>query len=207
MVSLILDTSTQRGFVALSQEGKVLYVAFLPLGMTPSSLLIAEVEKALDALSIDISELTSVAAGIGPGSFTGIRTSVAFALGIHKGRAIPFLPFSSLEAFTSKESGPFASVIDARLGAYVLLQQRHGPLVTSLSTPTFIPSSRLDQVLISQRLVGPCFERLPYPHATPCNPDVEHIAALITTRTHSLPKLLYLRDLDFFVQNRYPVTS
>ena len=53
------------------------------------------------------------------------RSGAAAGSGLAFPRSLPLVSLCSLESFISPEEGPFASMIDARIGgAYVLLQER-----------------------------------------------------------------------------------
>lgn len=64
-------------------------------------------------------EITHVAAGMGPGAFTGLRIGIAAARAFALGRGLPVVPVPSHDAAAlahlgAGASGPFAIVTDAR---------------------------------------------------------------------------------------------
>jgi tRNA threonylcarbamoyladenosine biosynthesis protein TsaB len=113
---LALDTSSERCSVALL-EGRVLMAELrLHLTQTHSKTLLGAVEYLIGKLGWKLSELGLVAAGIGPGSFTGIRIGIASAMGIAQSLSIPFAGVSGLDALAQELSfveGPIGVVLDA----------------------------------------------------------------------------------------------
>lgn len=67
--------------------------------------LIPELEKFLAKNNIDYKNLEYLACGIGPGSFTGLRTGIATAKGIALATTIKLIGVSSLEAAAQKQGG------------------------------------------------------------------------------------------------------
>ena len=66
-----------------------------------------------------------VAVGTGPGSYTGIRVGAAMAKALAFGWQVPLIGFCSLQAFTPSQMGPFAILLDARMGGiYCLAGER-----------------------------------------------------------------------------------
>lgn len=57
-----------------------------------------------------------IAAAIGPGSFTGIRVGVSFALGLAIGLQIPIIPLPSLDLRAARVDQPATAVIEAGRG-------------------------------------------------------------------------------------------
>lgn len=118
MKVLALDTSTPRGSVALL-EGRELVAELRLLSLeTHSSRLLGSVEYLLHISGWQLADLRLVAAGIGPGSFTGIRIGVATAIGLAQMMSIPFAGISCLDAVAHQITG-----VDGRIGV-VLDAQR-----------------------------------------------------------------------------------
>ena len=77
-------------------------------------------------------ELTRVAVGIGPGSFTGLRVGMSLAKGIAHGLAIPIVGIPSLEAWLDAE--PDAAGAICRAGAreaYLLPRGETEPIIVT----------------------------------------------------------------------------
>ena len=117
------DTATARLTVAAVRAGEVLYEhgSEPEPGERPAHAreLLAQVEEAAAAAG-GWSEVTVLAAGIGPGSYTGLRIGLASAQGLRQALGIPVVPVGSLEALaagirrTTGGSKPVLPVIDAR---------------------------------------------------------------------------------------------
>ncbi len=113
---LALDTSSERCSVALLQDHVVMSELRLHLPQTHSKTLLGAIEYLLGKLGWNLNELGLVAAGTGPGSFTGIRIGIASALGIAQSLSIPFAGVSGLDALAHEVSfldGRIAAVLDA----------------------------------------------------------------------------------------------
>src|SRR5277367_3825017 len=58
---------------------------------------LALVEEALKQAGCEREEIETIAVGLGPGSYTGIRGAIAFAQGWHLGRGVQLIGISSVE--------------------------------------------------------------------------------------------------------------
>ncbi len=124
MLTLILETSTEKGCVVLAEKGIPIAAKTLPGGPELSKSLALEVN---DLLKGAIPVL--IAVGTGPGSYTGIRVSAALGKALAYGWKIPLIGFCSLKAF-----GPEPVLVDARsAGFYALLDQT--PLLIAPTDP------------------------------------------------------------------------
>jgi tRNA threonylcarbamoyladenosine biosynthesis protein TsaB len=113
---LAFDTSTVRGSVALL-EGKDLRAEIrLHSLQTHSEHLLSSIDFLLHSLGWKLEDLNLVAAGVGPGSFTGIRIGIATALGLAHSLKIPLAEISGLDALAHQVSylnGRIGVVLDA----------------------------------------------------------------------------------------------
>jgi tRNA threonylcarbamoyladenosine biosynthesis protein TsaB len=94
---LAIDTTTEACSAALRVGDAVLARSEEP-GRGHADRILEMVDEILAEAGIALSALDGIAAGIGPGAFTGVRISVATAQGLAFGAALPVVPVSSLEA-------------------------------------------------------------------------------------------------------------
>jgi len=133
MTTLVLDTSTERGILAafnlktVVQDGKVmqdfefkeencLFEEQLPFGLQSSHFVLPILQKKIEEGVFQQEALTSIIVGIGPGSYTGIRVGATIAKCLAFALDIPVIGVSTLEAFVPNQEGPYAVVIDAKIG-------------------------------------------------------------------------------------------
>lgn len=95
-------------------------------------------------------DIEKVAVATGPGSFTGLRVGVSFALGLAMGRRIPIVALSTLGLQAARSDTPVTAVVDAGRGRYYFQAPGAEP---RLGAPTEIPAT-VD-------LVGPVANRAP----------------------------------------------
>jgi tRNA threonylcarbamoyl adenosine modification protein YeaZ len=120
MLGLVLETSTEKGLIALV-KGKIA-IASKPLlgGPELSKSLALEVKNLLNAARPDF-----IAIGTGPGSYTGVRVGAALAKALSFAWRIPLVGFCSLQAFAPNLSTPV--LVDARMGGFYVLKQFDKP--------------------------------------------------------------------------------
>lgn len=83
----------------------------------------------LDEAALQAGDLGAVAVNIGPGSFTGLRASIAFASGLASGAGLPLIPVTTAEALAfalPEPQPPLWCALDARQGR-IFLHQGGGP--------------------------------------------------------------------------------
>lgn len=135
-ISLLIETSTERGCVALFRDKTLIYHGILPFGLQNSATLFPEIIKAFTSLGLLPSNLKLIMTGIGPGSYTGIRVGAIVAKTLAFALHIPLIGICSLEGFIPKEDGTFASIIDARIGGvYLQTGKKENGAVVSLTAP------------------------------------------------------------------------
>ena len=114
---LALDTSTPRGSVALLEGRDLAAELRLRSLETHSARLLGSISFLLKNVGWELTDLGLIAAGIGPGSFTGIRIGVATALGLAQTLSLPFAGISGLDAMAQQlpgAEGPISVVLDAQ---------------------------------------------------------------------------------------------
>lgn len=120
MTSLILETSTERGIFAIFKDSTSLFQKQLPYGLQNSHLLLPEFKKKIHELGIDLSDLSFIAVGVGPGSYTGIRVGATIAKSLAFVFNVPLIGICTLDAFIPEDEGEFAAIIDAKIGGVYL---------------------------------------------------------------------------------------
>jgi tRNA threonylcarbamoyladenosine biosynthesis protein TsaB len=128
---LAFDTSTDMMSVALSNGHQTWHHHGVG-GPNASAQLIPSIHQLLAQAQLQLSDLTALVVGQGPGSFTGLRTACAVAQGLALGANLKVIPVDSLKAVAEdarqalldvQDTEPFnpledvhiASVMDARM--------------------------------------------------------------------------------------------
>lgn len=118
MKILALDTSTSTASVALCDGGRPLAEAGLAVGRKRGEHLPDAIAWLLSTLGMKPAEVEGFAVGLGPGSFTGLRSGLALIKGLALAGGQPVFGVSSLEALAAAAGhrGPVLAVIDAHKG-------------------------------------------------------------------------------------------
>lgn len=90
-----------------------------------------EVEAVLRETNVEPRRLTQIAVGIGPGSFTGLRVSLAYAKGMARGLSIPIWPVPSLLVIAANLQG-------SERGIAVISPARKGQVHFALFDPQLL---------------------------------------------------------------------
>ncbi|HWV38604.1 MAG TPA: tRNA (adenosine(37)-N6)-threonylcarbamoyltransferase complex dimerization subunit type 1 TsaB [Vulgatibacter sp.] len=120
-----LDTSTLSISVAVVREveGRWRVLARRdrgPTGPNHSTLLPGWIDEVLQEAGVRLQELDGIGVGIGPGSFTGLRISLATAKGLAYAARLPLAGVSTLQAMALQarglvpHAGAFVPLLDAR---------------------------------------------------------------------------------------------
>ncbi len=109
MISLVIDTSTNRTSAALFQDNNLVYSGFHD-GATAHAEALPKLVK--EALLIN-NAVNEVVVGMGPGPFTGLRVGIVFAQTFAHARNIPWRGACSLDAMDI-DSGSYIATSDAR---------------------------------------------------------------------------------------------
>ena len=118
---LAFEASTKQLSVAVYVNGSVLAMQKIEAPFGQAAELMPLAIRTLAEVGMEFSSLSHVAAGCGPGSFTGLRVSLAAAKGVCLARDIIGIGISGLEALAFSSSGvlnglPVLCIADTRRG-------------------------------------------------------------------------------------------
>ena len=120
MLILALDASTPVTTVALAREnGREVLAEVSVTARGASETLLPAIHAALYLAGEDLGTVEILLAGVGPGTFTGIRIAAATARALSAGTGIALSKNSSLDALAAPAlscSGDVLAVLDARRG-------------------------------------------------------------------------------------------
>jgi tRNA threonylcarbamoyl adenosine modification protein YeaZ len=94
---LAIETGGSRFSIALICDGKVIAQLTAAEDLMHESKLGLSVKNLLADNQLAVSGLAAIAAGSGPGSYSGLRTGMAFASGLSMAAGIPLIPVGTLE--------------------------------------------------------------------------------------------------------------
>jgi tRNA threonylcarbamoyladenosine biosynthesis protein TsaB len=166
MAELILDTSLDLGMVALGEKGQLIDSVTFPASFAASKRLLSSCLELLAKHGLTPKDITAIGAGVGPGSYTGIRVSVAFAKGMALALKIPLVGISTLRSLLPLEkiAGPVLLAIDAKIGGVYTILADDGVFLTQeelLSEEEFLALIRKYQPTIFTPTLRAIQARLP----------------------------------------------
>lgn len=153
---LSFDTATSNCSVALTRNGTVVASVNYSSGVTHSRRLLSSIDDLLGDASMKLGDLSAIAVGLGPGSFTGLRIGMATAKGLCHMSGIPLIGISSLDAIGAsiRSSKLICALLDARKNEVYSCFYRSGsePFARRCSEPLVTPPEKL-AALINEPVV------------------------------------------------------
>lgn len=120
MKILALDSSTVTASAAVLDGDTVLSECSCGVRATHAEQLLPLVRDALQRACVTLGDIEVIAAGIGPGSFTGVRIGLATAKGLSVATELPLMGVSTLDALGASawcaRDGVVLAALDARRG-------------------------------------------------------------------------------------------
>ncbi|MCB0284215.1 MAG: tRNA (adenosine(37)-N6)-threonylcarbamoyltransferase complex dimerization subunit type 1 TsaB [Calditrichaeota bacterium] len=143
---LAIETSSNMCSVAICLKDKVLFEANHSAPMQHATLIGQMVEKGLKEIQ---GEITGVAVGIGPGSFTGLRIGMSYAQGLCFGRNIPIAGISNHQVLAMQADNQtirLFTIIDARRQEVYLAEHKLDSLF-SIQSHKIVAMDELTEII------------------------------------------------------------
>jgi tRNA threonylcarbamoyladenosine biosynthesis protein TsaB len=121
MTILALEFSSEQRSVAVAVDGSVLNETVETGGRGTAAF--AMIDRVLAAAKLEREQIQTIAVGLGPGSYTGLRAGIALAEGWKLAREVHVMGVSSVEAIVSVAQaenilGPVSVVVNAQRGEF-----------------------------------------------------------------------------------------
>ncbi|HTM44940.1 MAG TPA: tRNA (adenosine(37)-N6)-threonylcarbamoyltransferase complex dimerization subunit type 1 TsaB [Polyangiaceae bacterium] len=211
-----IETTSPRCSVALVEQGHV--VASAPLSSPDSRAehTLAAIDGLFTQAGWQKSSLERIGAGIGPGSFTGVRVGIALAEGIAAGLGISVVGVGSLKAMalavSSEDKRIRCPVMDARRGElFVAAYDANGNELWSprLIAQTAAPSTIAQALGANYVLLGAAAHGVDAPHLVDDLTDYPHASVIALHAQHIAPDGMpvlpqYIREADAIIPNLPP---
>lgn len=200
MTILALEFSSLRRSVALARDGTVLAEAVAETAGRGTDAF-GLIERASAEAKTSREAIETIAVGLGPGSYTGIRAAIAVAQGWQLARGVKLLGVSSVESLALQAQAEGMAdrvdlVIDAQRGEFYVAAWEISGAQRRLIEPLKITSAAEIAARKAQGVVcaGPEMERKLFPSAAT-------VAQLAAGRTDFVPgemlEPIYLRETSF----------
>ncbi|MBL6854876.1 MAG: tRNA (adenosine(37)-N6)-threonylcarbamoyltransferase complex dimerization subunit type 1 TsaB [Rhodobacteraceae bacterium] len=125
-VSLGFDTSTSKCTIAVVSGNTILAEKSEEAPKKHAERLMYLIEEALKSAKHDLSHVSSIGVGIGPGNFTGVRVSVATARGLSLALNVPAFGVTTFEALQLGRKGNILCSVRAKKDQIYLSEYQNG---------------------------------------------------------------------------------
>jgi tRNA threonylcarbamoyladenosine biosynthesis protein TsaB len=201
MKLLAIEFSTERRSVSVADDGRILATKFVEDRRAGT---IGLIESVLDEAAMVREDVEGLVIGLGPGSYTGIRSAIAIAQGWQLGRDIRLCSVSSVDVLAGSADlpGEIVVAVDAQRGEfYCATYERLGATVSPTSDLRIVTRDDLLGLAGADRpIVGPGAGELG-PMGIEAYPD-----AAVLVKQATLPEVsvdgaelapIYLRPVEF----------
>ena len=192
MTLLAIDTSSTRGSVALLRGGALLLDESFSADRTHSATLFTVLERVRQ-----LAEPDTIAVGLGPGSFAGIRIAISAAIGFQIALGCKLVGLPSMAALDTAETH-FCAVGDARRETFYFTRVEDGRCVDGPRLVTAEELRALDVQFASVPFFTPV-ELPELPRAVVALPLARRLAELAAAGTSIVAEdalePLYLREV------------
>jgi len=105
MIFLGVEATSNSSSYVIIKDQKIIFQDYMDLKITHSETIMVRIQQALDLVKISPNHLNAVFVSIGPGSFMGVRVSLATAKGICLALKIPLVAFNTLDILAANVYG------------------------------------------------------------------------------------------------------
>ena len=192
MKILALELSSGQGSIALVEIGEALCHCSFPNDRKDSGAFFENVQLCLRQFGSP----GEIVAGLGPGSYAGVRIAVATAIGLRASASAKLLGIPSICAL-DVEDRDYCVIGDARRQSFYLARVSSGRLIDG---PTLMAAEELDMSLTTATMPVYSSERLPrFPLVKLAYPSARRLAELARLQSaeidHTRPlEPIYLRE-------------
>lgn len=197
-------SSDQRSVAVLDGE-RILAERTLSTGRNTEAIQL--IESALDHAETARHDIECIAIGVGPGSYTGIRTAIALTQGWQLATGVKVQAIDSLEALAfgqqaAGERGAVTFAVDAARGEfYIAIFELRAEGIECLQSTHLVKRNELERLLSTKKIiVGPNLEKN-FPAIRNGSPAAKDVGILASRRSDFVEaselEPVYLRKLDF----------
>ncbi len=201
---LALDLSSSRGSVAVLRAGELIFTASFLSERSHNACLFGPLGQALDHAGHEPDGLIVV--GTGPGSYTGVRISIAAAQGVGLARHWPILGIPSI---CTAAASDYQVIGDARRGMYYHARISQGRMIQA---PTLREANAMEQLWCDSRgQTWVSFDSkppLPFPGLLQIAPDAAALARLALSFSLEEKQSLAATPLEpYYLQEAFITTA
>ena len=195
MITLAIETSTVRGSVAVSEDGRIVFSEHFAADRALGSELFTCLQRAGKAAP----HYDQIVVGLGPGSYSGVRIAIAATVGLELAKNARVLGIPSILALETPAQ-KYLSIGDARRASFYFAVIENGECTTG---PTLLDGTELNAAIAAHSTL-PLFATAPIegiPNLEICFPSAERLAHLaeqergiIATRQLAKRQFTWLRS-------------
>ncbi len=188
MLTLALEAATSAGSVAVLRGAELLAEREVAMRGVAEERLLPAIDAALTDAGATTRDLTRIACGAGPGSFTSLRVSASIAKGIAFAHALPLYALPSLALIAADPAladGKYVAIIDALRGElFAAVYERIGGRVEELTPARLVSRTELTRnaEYLHARVIGPAEQ----PHTLPRAANVVRLMSWLDREPVSL---------------------